>query len=271
MRDPYRYVNDLDPAAVQQLIRRLESRAQDPVFTTLLDKYLGQLNLAEQPLVLDVGCGTGAFLRRLLKRDDFTGLGFGIDQSQEFIDAAVHFANAEGLLDRLTFRTGDVHQLGYPNATFDIVIANTLLSHVTDPMSALVEMGRVLRPGGTMVIFDGDYSSLSYAYPDHHLAQEMNMALANCTFNNPALIQDLPRLLPACGLRVLDAWGDAVTEIGYASYFRSFAETFVPYVEQSGMLPTSAVACWYAYQSQAWEKGTFFASCNYYTFLITRS
>jgi hypothetical protein len=75
-RDPHRFVNELDKAALERLIARLESRAQDAVFARLFDKYATKLALPPSAQVLEVGCGTGALLRSLARRDDFTGEAF---------------------------------------------------------------------------------------------------------------------------------------------------------------------------------------------------
>ena len=118
--------------------------------------------------------------------------------------------------------------------SFDVVIAHTLISHVTEPAMVLNEMARVVRPGGTVVIFDGDYASLTYGFPDHGFGHQMDVALASATFNNPRIMRDLPRLLPEFGLKLTAAWGDAVVEIGHGSYFKSFVETYAPYVKRAG-------------------------------------
>ncbi|MDP1644471.1 MAG: methyltransferase domain-containing protein [Thiobacillus sp.] len=270
-RDPHRFVNELDEAALERLIARLESRAQDAVFARLFDKYVVRLPLPPSARVLEVGCGTGAMLRSLARRDDFTGKALGVDQCSHFIEAASQFAQAENISDRLTFKVGDAHCLDFPPATFDVVIAHTLISHVTEPAMVLSEMARVVRPGGTVVIFDGDYASLTYAFPDHGFGHQMDVALASATFNNPRIMRDLPRLLPELGLKLTAAWGDAVVEIGNGSYFKSFVETYVPYVMQAGLLPAQAVDVWLNEQRQAMENGTFFAACNYYTYLARRT
>lgn len=270
-RDPHRFVNELDDAALERLVSRLENRAQDEVFAKLLDNYLVRLILPPSARVLEVGCGTGAMLRYLARRDDFTGKAFGVDQCNHFIEAANRFARAEHVDDRLDFRVGDAHHLDFPHASFDVVIAHTLISHVTAPLAVLSEMARVVRPGGTVVIFDGDYASLTYAFPDHGFGHQMDVALANATFNNPKIMRDLPRLLPEFGLKLTAAWGDAVVEIGHGSYFRSFVETYVPYVKRAGLLPAQAVDLWLSEQRQAMENGTFFAACNYYTYLARRT
>ena len=270
-RDPHRFVNELDNAAVERLIARLESRAKDAVFARLFDKYAAQLALPPSAHVLEVGCGTGAMTRFLAHRTDFTGMAVGVDQNLAFIEAASRFAQDENVSERVDFRVGDAHSLDYSPATFDAVIAHTLISHVTEPTMVLREMARVVRPGGTVVIFDGDYASLTYACPDHDLGRRMDAALANASFNNPLIMRDLPRLLPELGLKMTAAWGDAVVEIGTGSYFKSFAETYAPYVTRAGLLSAETVETWLAAQRQAMENGTFFASCNYYTYLARRT
>ena len=269
-RDPHRFSTELDQGAVERLVARLESRAQDPVFTRLFEKYVKHLALPPSAQVLEVGCGSGAMLRFLARRGDFSGRLVGVDQCPSFIQAAHRFANAEGIEGLVDFRVEDAHRMELPTASFDAAIAHTLISHVTEPGAVIREMARVVRPGGTVVIFDGDYESLTYAFPDPDFGRKMDAALVNATFNNPRIMRDLPRLLPDLGLELTAAWGDAVAEIGSASYFRSFAEAYVSYVADAGLLPADAVADWWAAQQQSMENNTFFACCNYYTCLARR-
>lgn len=267
-RDPHRFVNDLDESAVERLIGRLESRARDPVFSTLFDRYVQRLVLSPSAKVLEIGCGTGAMMRRLARVEAFSGTAIGLDQSPAFIAAAARYASQEGVDRWVQFRVGDAHELEFPQAFFDTVIAHTVISHVTEPERVLREMARVVRPGGTMVIFDGDYCSLTYAYADRDLGRRMDVALANATFNNPWIVRELPSLLPRLGLKLENAWGDAVAEVGGGSYFRSFADTYAPVVVQAELVSEPEVEAWLAAQHQAIEAGTFFAACNYYTYFV---
>lgn len=270
-RDPHRFVNELDKVAVDRLIARLESRAKDAVFTRLFDKYAAQLTLPPSAHVLEVGCGTGAMTRFLARRDDFLGRAIGVDQCPPFIDAARRFAGDEGVGDRVDFQVGDAHSLDFPAATFDAVFAHTLISHVTTPEAVLREMVRVVRPGGTVAIFDGDYASMTYGFPDHDFGQRMDAALVTASFNNPRIMRDLPRLMPEIGLLLKTAWGDAVVEIGTGSYFKSFMETYAPYIVRAGLFSEEDVGIWLTSQRKAIEDGIFFASCNYYTYLARRT
>lgn len=270
-RDPHRFVNELDKVAIDRLIARLESRAKDEVFTRLFDKYATRIDPGPLGQILEVGCGTGAMTRSLARRADFSGKAIGVDQSAHFIEAARRFAQDESVAEQVDFLVGDAHSLNFPDGTFDAVFAHTLISHVTDPAAVLREMVRILRPGGTLAIFDGDYASMTYGHPDHELGHKMDAALVSASFNNPRIMRDLPRLMSDFGLKLTAAWGDAVAEIGSGSYFKSFVETYAPYITKAGLAPPEAVEAWLAAQRQSMAGGTFFASCNYYTYLARRA
>ncbi|WP_310448666.1 methyltransferase domain-containing protein [Sulfuritalea sp.] len=270
-RDPHRFVNELDKGAIDRLIARLESRAKDAVFTRLFDKYAARIDPGPAGQVLEVGCGTGAMTRALARRTDFSGKATGVDQSAHFIDAARQFAQDESVAQQVDFLVGDAHSLDFPDGTFDAVFAHTLISHVTDPAAVLREMVRMLRPGGTLAIFDGDYASMTYGHPDHELGHRMDAALVRASFNNPRIMRDLPRLMPGFGLTLTAAWGDAVVEVGSGSYFKSFVETYASYIAKAGLAPADTVEAWLATQRQSLADGTFFAACTYYTYLAQRS
>ena len=268
--DPHRYSNQLDGITTQRLIERLESRAKDDIFTKLFNQYVSKLDLPESALVLEVGCGTGVIARALVKRQNFLRKVVGVDQSPAFIEAAIRFAIEEGVEEKVDFIVGDAHDLNIEDESFDVLIAHTLLSHVTDPMKVLKEVARLVRKGGHVVFFDGDYASLTYAFPDHEFGLQMDHALATTTFNNPLIMRDLPHILPKIGLEIKDTLANVVSEIGTASYFKSFAETYAPLVAKSGLVEKNDVNDWLAKQKIAMKDGTFFASCNYYTYIAQR-
>ena len=270
-RDPHRFVNELDAAAIERLIARLESRARDKVFTRLFERYAPELVPGPRGRVLEVGCGTGATLRLLVRRQEFSGTAVGVDQSTEFIAAARRFAAEEPATAAIEFAVGDAHRLDFPDASFDVVFAHTLISHVTDPLAVLREMVRLVKPGGKLAIFDGDYASMTYALADHDLGQQLDAALVKASFNNPRIMRDLPRMMPEFGLKLESAWGEAVVEIGSGSYFKSFIETYAPYVVKAGYFPADIVDGWLAAQRKAIEDGSFFAACTYYTYVARRS
>ena len=271
VKDPHRFVNELDDEVVGRLVDRLESRGRDAVFTRLFEQYATELVLPSKARVLEIGCGTGVVVRALAGCEDFDGTIHGIDQSPIFIEAAHRRVKEAGYAGVVSLEVGDAHQLSVERGSFDLVIAHTLISHVTSPEKVLSEAARALKVGGSLVLFDGDYASLTYDYPDEILARRMDGALAQATFNNPLIMRSLPRMLPDLGLKLKRSMANVVAEVGGASYFRSFAETYVPFVKVSGLVESTLVDQWLSAQLKAMSNGTFFASCNYYTYVAERT
>lgn len=270
VRDPHRYSHELDESTTERLIDRLERRGRDEVFTRLQRRYADRLQLAPDASVLELGCGTGVVARAFAARPGFAGRVVGVDQSPDFIEFARRFAADEGVSARTEFLVGDAHDTGLDGGCFDAVIAHTLVSHVTDPVAMVEEAARLVGAGGRVVIFDGDYASLTYACPDDPgFGRRMDHALAAATFNNPLVMRELPALMPELGLYLVERFADCVAEIGDASYFRSFAETYAPLVAEADLLPAQQVERWLGAQRAAMTQGTFFASCNYHTYVAS--
>jgi arsenite methyltransferase len=112
--------------------------------------------------VLDVGCGRGLMLLGAAKRLT-KGRATGIDlwraedQAANSADATLANAAALGVQDRVTVTTGDMVELPFPNATFDIVLSAWAVHNLPDPAQrkqALAEMLRVLKPGGRLSLTD---------------------------------------------------------------------------------------------------------------------
>jgi SAM-dependent methyltransferase len=108
--------------------------------------------------VLDVGCGVGSIALDLAPTVA-PGRVVGIDADDGQIDAARRSA-AERALDNVEFLTASVYQLPFEDATFDVVYANAVLMYVRDQVRALMEMRRVLRPGGLAAVTDDDLGTV---------------------------------------------------------------------------------------------------------------
>ena len=126
------------------------------------------MSLQKDSKVLDVGCGTGFAVLRLgsLLSD---GKACGIDISLEMIREAKAKA-PEILRERVEFRQANSENIPYSSGEFDIVLCTNSFHHYPDPLRALSEMRRVLRPGGQVVIFENapDLSWYTWAW-DHLL------------------------------------------------------------------------------------------------------
>ena len=109
--------------------------------------------------VLDVGSGPGTITVGLARR---AGRAVGLDMSAEMVEAARDHAAAEGV-DNVTFEVGSAYELPFGNGSFDVVYAHQVLQHLADPVAALREARRVLRPGGLVAVRDSDYATMIHA------------------------------------------------------------------------------------------------------------
>lgn len=107
--------------------------------------------------VLDVGCGTG-FLALLV-----AALGHrvvGVDAAEAMLAEAKAKAEREQLLVR--FQQADAEQLPFGENAFDLVLERHVIWTLPNPSGALAEWMRVLRPGGRLVLIEGDWKSTGH-------------------------------------------------------------------------------------------------------------
>jgi len=120
------------------------------LYLSNIRRLLPRLSLPPTPAILDVGCGTGINLLEAARWFSPTRLLCGIDISPGMVEVARRKASALGL--NALFTVGDAEHLPYPNDTFDLVISNSVLHWFGDRQAAVREMGRVLRPGGKVIL-----------------------------------------------------------------------------------------------------------------------
>lgn len=99
--------------------------------------------------VLEVGSGTGFFLLNLW-RCGFVEEPHATDISTGMLRVCAEHARRIGC--DLRIREADAERLPYADAEFDLVVGHAVLHHLPDPARALREMGRVLRPGGAVLV-----------------------------------------------------------------------------------------------------------------------
>ncbi len=109
--------------------------------------------------VLDIGCGSGTITAGLARRASRV---VGLDMSAYVVDAARAHAGDCGL-SNASFEVGSVYELPWDDASFDVVYAHQVLQHLSDPVRALKEARRILRPGGLVAVRDSDYETMVHA------------------------------------------------------------------------------------------------------------
>jgi ubiquinone/menaquinone biosynthesis C-methylase UbiE len=112
-------------------------------------------------LAADIGAGSGFITEALL------GAGLrvaAVDQSQAMLDVMQQKFGSESV----TYYVGTSDALPLIEASMDYVFANMYLHHVERPLEAIVEMTRILRPGGKLVITDLDTHHFDFLREEHH-------------------------------------------------------------------------------------------------------
>ena len=109
--------------------------------------------------ILNVGCGPGTVTAGLARR---SGRVMGLDMSAEMVEEARRHA-ADCGLDNASFQVGSAYDLPWDDDSFDVVYAHQVLQHLPDPVRALREARRVLRPGGLVAVRDSDYGTMLHA------------------------------------------------------------------------------------------------------------
>ncbi len=106
--------------------------------------------IPEGAKVLEVAPGPGYFAVELARLHDFEVT--GLDISRTFVDIARENARAAGV--RIDFRHGSASKMPFPAGSFDFILCRAAFKNFTEPVRALNEMHRVLKPGGKAWIID---------------------------------------------------------------------------------------------------------------------
>ena len=156
----------------------LENKARARLFYKYLSKVYDQINpfiwneemrtealelldLENDMTVLDVGCGTGFATEGLLEHVDEI---YALDQSEHQLEKA--YAKFGKRAPPVNFHRGDAERLPFATDTFDVVWSSGSIEYWPNPILALREFRRVLKPGGQVLVVGPNY-------PDNIIAQKL--------------------------------------------------------------------------------------------------
>ena len=132
-----------------------EAEVEAAILSLLDENGLGE--------VLDIGTGTGRILTILSPR---INRGIGIDMSREMLSVArsnldqAHVQNCQ-------VRQGDMYNLGLPPVSADVAVFHQVLHYAEDPLAAVQEAGRVVRPDGQLLVVDFAPHGLEFLRTEH--------------------------------------------------------------------------------------------------------
>ncbi|WP_135854809.1 methyltransferase domain-containing protein [Halorussus salinus] len=119
------------------------------------DQALEMLDISEDDRVLDVGCGTGFATEGLLEHTENV---HGLDQSVHQMEKAWEKL---GKRDPVSFYRGDAERLPFKDDTFDVVWSSGSIEYWPNPVVALRDMRRVVKPGGQVLVVGPNYPKSS--------------------------------------------------------------------------------------------------------------
>lgn len=145
----------LEPEAMDTPDEAREYDAMD--HSTVNTRFVSDFLQAHGPCrggeILDVGTGT-AQIPIVLCRADAKARVLGIDLAEHMLARGETNIVAAALWERIRLNRADAKALRLPSGSFEAVISNTILHHIPDPSPAIVEMVRLVAPGGTLMIRD---------------------------------------------------------------------------------------------------------------------
>jgi SAM-dependent methyltransferase len=142
--------------------------------------------------VLEVGCGVGAQTVHLVASSPQADI-TAVDVSA----GSLAMARAR-VGDRVTWRQADLFALPFADNEFDHLFVCFVLEHLTDPTAALRTLHRVLRPGGTLTVIEGDHGS-AYFHPHSEYARRTIECLVRLQPGNALIGRQLHPLLTTAG------------------------------------------------------------------------
>ena len=269
--DVYRITDRLDEPTLEVVVKRLEARGKHPRFIAMMEQYFQAMHIDSAKSVLDVGCGTGVAARAIAQRPKFAGHITAIDLSPYLVRTATLLSEKDGVARTIEFHTGDSQSLRLPDGAFDAAVAHTLVSHVDDPRAVLQEIARVVRPGGMVGIFDGDYASLTFGSSDAERGKADDEVIINAVVTNPRVMRQLPELLRDTGFELVTSQAHVVADIGKADFWTPGIESFVRLLPKAGAMSETQAQAWAESMFKRSTEGIFFGASNYYGYVAQRT
>tara|TARA_B110000495_G_C23041474_1_gene625033 strand:- start:3945 stop:4661 length:717 start_codon:yes stop_codon:yes gene_type:complete len=139
--------NDMDHSVVNQ-------RFVEELFQFVRDQNSvgadGEIDLGD---VLDLGTGTALIPIELCRQDHECRV-MAVDMAVSMLELARYNVEAGGMIERITLAQVDAKKMGYDRGAFDVVISNSIIHHIPQPLSCLREMVRVVAEDGLLFIRD---------------------------------------------------------------------------------------------------------------------
>jgi ubiquinone/menaquinone biosynthesis C-methylase UbiE len=228
---------------------------------------LDALALADGERVLDVGVGTGHMAFDMAQATAGDNEIVGVDISEDMLDTCrARCAD----LPNVSFKMADLYDLPFDEESFDVVLSVQVFEYLEDVQKALLELRRVLKPGGRLVLRDADWGTLIWSSGnpdrmahilniwDRHLADPFLPRTLASQLNNAGFVD--------CAVRAF-VTVETEYDVNQTSYY--VARFVAPYAISQGA-DEREVADWLSDLEAQAAAGRYFYNLNSYIFSATK-
>jgi arsenite methyltransferase len=214
--------------------------------------------------VIDVGCGPAYFLRDLAIAVGPNGRALGIDLSPAMLDLARRRCAD---LANVTLERADALDLPAGDKQCDLACALQVYAYVTELDRALMELRRVLKPGGRAVILDTDFAGVVW---ESRNRERMQRVLA--AYDHHVAWPDLPRVLPhrlrAAGFEAIRCEAVPIVTLGYHpnTYITGLSRFIHQFVTGKSYVAADEADAWLAEFEELEAEGAFMFALNRFLF-----
>lgn len=266
MADLYLSIREQPPEVLETIAESMNARANEPAMQAICADYLGRIGAIGRGRVVEIGCGNGAATALLARHLDPAEL-VGVDPSKGLLEMARQRFAGDG---RLSFREGDALASGEAEASADVVVAHTLFSHLLDPRGALAEVRRVLKPGGRLAIFDGDYATISFALFHGDPLEDACNLIRRKMVHAPHIMRVLPAMARDAGFENVRLTPYAYVQTSRPDYLTSLLARSLAAAVKAGELGEEMAEGVNREARRRVEAGTFYGSVTFVSLLADK-